>query len=315
MSIDIIKKTTKPTSWDFWNPDYINRTVFYKMYISEKYSKDMFMTPAKEIIILYDENNKIIKGSFYDGTYNPDKGEDFKIKKKYEDNDFKRRTKKNINRYRGSPKRFKFHNIGLYYKAENSGHAVAVLYDSKTKELEVFQRDSKEVFYEESKPMITNLFKYIYGDDIKIFFNPAFCIATGILANYCAWIHHTMPGDCLLWVYWYLELRMTNKEFTRRQVLNKAMKIFQKDKKNKKYPEKVLICEVLKAYRDFVDDFNKQFIVELGPNRKNIIRINKKKTTPLLIKAGRMLKKYRNIIRHEYIFWIEDPIFDYIYDY
>jgi hypothetical protein len=314
MSIDIIKKTTKPTSWDFWNPGYINRTIFYKMYISEKYSKDMFMIPTKEMYIVYDKDNKVDSGMFTDYSYIP-QGIGFPCKKNYEDKDFKKPIRKYIYKYRGSSKRFKFHDIGFYYKAEDSGHAVAILYDSKTKELEVFQRDYYESGYKESWSMITSLFKYIYGDDIKIYFNPAFCIATSLLSDYCSWVHHTVPGDCLLWVYWYLELRMTNKEFTRRQILNKAMKIFQKDKKNKKYPEKVLICEVIKAYRDFVDDFNKQFIVELGPNRKNIIRINKKKTTPLLIKAGRLLKKYRNIIRHEYIFWIEDPIFDYIYDY
>ena len=75
---------------------------------------------------------------------------------------------------------------------------------------------------------------------------------------------------------------------------------------NKKLNSKLNVRFVL-----LEDDFNKQFIVELGPNKRNIIRIDKKKTTPLLVKAGRLLKKYKNILKNEILSVIYYPIYKY----
>ena len=100
------------------------------------------------------------------------------------------------------------------------------LYDSKTNEIEFFQRNpglGKYTVFDKSKPLIKKFFTYIYGDNLKFKFQENFCLKADFFSESCTYknydLYDRVDGDCLLWVLWYLELRLKNQALSRNQVL------------------------------------------------------------------------------------------------
>ena len=60
--------------------------------------------------------------------------------------------------------------------------------------------------------------------------------------------------------------------------------------------ETYLVCKIILGYSTFIDNFTNQFELQLTENGL-AIKINKKKSTPLLKKAGRLMKMYLFAIR------------------
>jgi hypothetical protein len=185
--------------------------------------------------------------------------------------------------------------VGTYN--DNSGHAITVLYDKLTNEMELFQRNpSKGRYtpYEESKPLLLFFFRDVFGKKAKPVYNDSLCVKAWEISNLCSSMHfefyRKLDGDCMIWALWYLELRLKNKDIPRRQVLARTMRILTKDLKT--YMSDVnLACRVILGYRKFIDDFTDQFTV-FRSSDDTVIKINKKKSTPLLAKAGRLMKTY-----------------------
>ena len=100
----------------------------------------------------------------------------------------------------------------------------------------------------------------------------------------------------MIWSLWYLELRLKNRDIPRRQVLTRAIKIFTKDIGSGSYKSDIsLACRVMLGYKKFIDDFTDQFIVAKTSDDAPI-KINKRKSTPLLAKAERLMKTYLFLI-------------------
>jgi AraC-like DNA-binding protein len=273
------------------------------MYIQETYKNLMYYKPFNELYVLYDND----KDMSYMGVMSFSKYK-YSLKNWLDCPDwtvknFDKETKKYITSYKKTSKRFSMHCINLQVKTEVFGHAIIALHDSKTNELEFFQRDvsmfeiSQE--YKKSQKLLKDFFKYIYGDTVKFKFQEQLCIITSKFVNECKIknyeLYKRVEGDCMIWMLWYLELRLKNHNFSRGQVLSKVIKYFKNDIRRFR-PDGHYACKVILGYSTFIDNFNKQFDI-IKTEKGDFIKINKRKSTPLLKKAERLMKMYLFYLR------------------
>jgi hypothetical protein len=302
-SIDIIQKPFDPKYSKIWDGTLENRQIFLQMYIQETYRNLMYYKPFNALYVIYDDD----KDMTYMGVVSYSKYKyslknwldcpDWTVKK------FDKETKKYISSYKKTSKRFSMHYIKLQVKNADFGHAVIALYDSKTNELEVFQRNTYiyeiDQEYKKLQKLLKDFFKYIYGDTVKFKFQEQLCIITSKIGYQCEIrtrkLYKRVEGDCMLWMLWYLELRLKNHSLSRGQVLSKAIKYFKDDLRRFRLSGN-LVCKVILGYSTFIDNFNKQFDV-IKNEKSYFIKINKKKSTPLLKKAERLMKMYLFALR------------------
>lgn len=288
-----------------WIAHHYTNDIFLQMYIMETYRNLLFYNPFIQLNIVYDEDAKQVYIDIL--VFSKYKYERIIYKEKYSLEDFGKNFKKYINNYRKTTKRFSYHNISTRrfnnIRGEFDEHAMTVLYDKQTNELEFFQRDpgqKKQTEIEYGKKNLVNFFKYVYNENIKPVYNNNFCLKTGFFSDLCKaknWrLNKRIYGDCMLWSLWYLELRLKNSDMSRRQVLNKTIKIFVNDIK-KNNPDTHLVCKVILGYSTFIDNFTKQFYL-IKTSKGQVIRINNKKSTPLLKKAELLMKQYLFNIRN-----------------
>jgi hypothetical protein len=300
-SVDIIQKPFDRKYSKEWHGHFYKSEIFLQMYIMEKYKDILFHVPFNELEVVYDEKNKILYGNLC--SYSKDKCEHIHYRETYLQEDFGKNFKKYITKHRKTKKRFSYHVVSLTDYNSDIGHAMTVLYDSKTKEIEFFQRNpgtEKYSVFENSKPILINFFRYVYGENIKPVFNNNLCVKAAFFSELCYnknWeLNKRIYGDCMIWSLWYLELRLKNHALSRRQALNKTIKIFTKNLKWYTV-DTHLVCKVILGYSTFIDNITEQFYWVKTSNGR-AIRIDKKKTTPLLKKAERLLKMYLFYIRN-----------------
>lgn len=293
--VDIIQKPFDRKHTKEWVPDKDKKDIFFQMYIQERYRNLVFYVPNSRLVLSFIEKNgkDVLFFSFDERAHfwiSKTKNSGF-IEISGDEERFIKYTKK----LKKTNKRFLLFQASTY--EENGAHAITVLYDKLTKELELFQRNpGKEKYYpyEGTKVLLTAFFKKVFGKNIKPVYNNNLCIKAWDISNLCSSMHfefyEKVEGDCLIWSLWYLELRLKNKDIPRRQVLNRVIKTFTKSIKPYE-PDVNLACRVILGYRKFIDDFTDQFIV-VKTLSGTVIRIDKKKTTPLLKKAERLLKTY-----------------------
>jgi hypothetical protein len=306
-SLDIIQKPFDPKYTKEWKGTFKTRQIFLKMYIQEKFKNLLYYMSFNELHFFYD--NKPPFMSIFSKSRNDVHSFKNRVSsanwslKKFDIN-----VKKYISNYRNTTKRFSIHIVNLIGKKWEDYNVIA-LHDSKTNEIEFFQRDacmsaiSEE--YEISQKLLKDFFKYIYDDNVKFKFQEKLCVITSKYNILCSGINPELYrrnfDDRVLWILWYLELRLKNQELSRSQVLSKVIKIFKNDFK-KSYQDTNLVCKILLGYSTFIHNFVKQFTLIKTVNGI-IIKINKKKTTPLLKKAERLMKMYifslKNFIRKD----------------
>jgi hypothetical protein len=267
----------------------------------EKYKDVLFYVPFTSLEVVYNkEKNNPLYILEFNYSKSKTKNIGFLYKNKYSDKDFSKSFIKHVNKYRNTKKRFCYHFVDIRDSSSyegGSGHAMTVLYDSFTKEIEFFQRNpgtEKYSVFENSKPILTNFFRYVYGETVKPVFNNNLCVKAAFFSELCYnknWeLNKRISGDCMIWSLWYLELRLKNNALSRRQALNKTIKIFTKNLKWYTV-DTHLVCKVILGYSTFIDNITEQFYWVKTSNGR-AIRIDKKKTTPLLKKAERLLKMY-----------------------
>jgi hypothetical protein len=303
-SVDIIQKPFDRKYSKEWVGSQDKKDIFFQMYLQEKYRNSVFYVPFSNLVVIIDED--IVRLTFNFGN-----SEDLfcissaKGMQKYilEGIDCQKDYKKYVKKLKNTIKRFLIFQMIIYIPGEDSSHAVTLIYDKLTKELEFFQRNpGKEriLLYEEAKNIVKVFFMDVFGKNIKPVYNNNLCIKAWDISNLCSSMHfefyEKIDGDCLIWALWYIDLRLKNKDLPRRQVLSRAIKIFTKSLKH--YEQDVnLACKVILGYRKFIDDFTDQFVI-VKTTKGSVLRIDKKKTTPLLKKAERLLKMYLFYIRN-----------------
>jgi hypothetical protein len=292
-SFDIIKKTFDPSYKKTWNGEQGIKQIFLQMYILDKFKNDVYYQPFSTILLF--NSGPFLRQSFKIFNFQTYKKDNFEtIKKRY------------LKDYKSTKKRFAFHDMSYHFEADNFGHALLALYDSKTNEIEFFNRgagEDSDAFIKGFRHFLFKLFSDIYGKTVKINFQQKLCIKTALLKNICpakySNIYKHLKGDCVLWILWYLELRLTNKNLSRKQVLSKTLIMLYNDNNdysnnNHNHLEKPpLVCRIIHGYSKFVDSFRQLYEIEKNSSG-NMIRIKKivKKETLLYKKAERMLKQF-----------------------
>jgi hypothetical protein len=272
------------------------------MYIQEKYKNIVWHSPFSLIGLFFNNKTNETDMVFFFKDKSPfwlEKNKNKEINVEGYMKDYIR-YKKILKK---TPKRFLLFDATIQETDSEFGHAITVLYDKLTNEMELFQRNTSEekyTPYEEAKPLLLFFFRDVFGKKVKPVYNNNLCIKTFEISNHCSSMYYNfyrrLSGDCMIWALWYLELRLKNRDIPRRQVLARAIKIFTKDIGSGSYKSDIsLACRIMLGYKKFVDDFTDQFIV--SRNSEDLpIKINKKKSTPLLTKAGRLMKTYLFLI-------------------
>jgi hypothetical protein len=311
--IDIIQRPFDRKHTKEWDGSWDKNDIFFQMYIQEKYKNIVYHVPFSSIGVYLENYKSSLLFNFgeHDNSFSLSLDTDNKKIQLFNEGrikDYKPIYKKYINKLRNTSKRFVIFNAATYIKGTESSHAITILYDKITNELELFQRNpGKEKYmpYEEAKTLLLIFFKDVFGKKVKPVYNNSLCVKAWDISNLCKAMHfefyEKLDGDCMIWALWYLELRLKNKDIPRRQVLARTMNIFTKSMKGYD-PDVNLACKVILGYRKFIDDFTDQFKV-VKTSRGSAIRIDKKKTTPLLAKAGRLIKTYLFLLGEKFNFF------------
>jgi hypothetical protein len=227
-----------------------NKHGFLNTYIQEKFKTKLYILPFIRFGIFYDEE---IKKTLF-------KIEDWSTMKQY----FKGQDSFEpfIKKYRDTTNRFTFFPITTLELATDEseliGHSVSALYDKKFNKVEIF--DSINTDFKHFKETFKELFSEIYGKNVKIVYIANRCVAFGKLASECdeTLYKYKSEGFCVIWVLWFLELRLSNPEIPKEKLIEKALK---------KLKNKNKVCELLRGYAQFVDNIvSKYSIVRTSKN-------------------------------------------------
>lgn len=253
---DIIQKPLDTKYIGEWNGVVANETILLEMYIKEKYKNDFYSVPFVDLFIGYSkddkENQLWLTGFYIDRNVLINKDSIDKI------SDY-------IQVARNTKKRFSYYSIH-HTLLNGIGHAVGILYDKMLGEIEIFDMnsDSHKEFIK-LKKKIKLLMEAIYHPGIPINYVKK-CDKFGDLEtekdcnDYTAfYTKYNIPGSCMIWTLWYLELRLKNKNLSRDLVVNKAIKKFTRD------PQ--LVCKIIVGYAQFIEKFIKDYSVIYKNNK------------------------------------------------
>jgi hypothetical protein len=259
---DLVEKPFDPELIGEWRafPDITN--TFFLTYIKKNFQKQLHFLPFVTINLFDHYKNEFSYISIYDDN-----------KKKTIDDDDISEYKKYISLYKNTKKRFTYFPITLKEVEKNKDgsdeyyyHAISAIYDKKTKEVEIF--DSTPLHVNKHETAIKYFFEDIYGKDHKVVYLYK-CFSFDLLrSNRCDDVpyKYTARGFCAIWVLWYLELRLKNRDLSREQIYDKAIDIL----KYKGEENISRVCELLRGYAQFVDKTVDKYIV-INKNGKNTL--------------------------------------------
>jgi hypothetical protein len=218
---------------------------YIKYYFKEKYT-NFYSIPYVfiEIKKFNDENPQ--QSNFYLKNI-------FKIDKTSINNEHNKFYKNTISEYQKTEKRFTLIPISTdYFKNDERiyGNSSLLLYDKLLNQVEIF--DSFYNNYSHIKKQMNIFIKNVYGKKVKIRYprkNDLFF--TDLEKKYCPYYYYSDSGFCVLYVIWYVELRLRNKHLSKDEI-NKKLK--ERVKKNPK-----IICDVINGYIQFTEKLNKQY--------------------------------------------------------
>jgi len=269
-SISLVEKYFDPDLQGNWEAIWEKKAVFMNAYIQEKYKEDLYFLPFVEFRVFYDTKNDMTHISLID--------EEKDNRKSYEKKgDFS----PYIERYLDTKKRFTFYPFSTFEEDPEeetgfSSHGIACIYDKKTKKVEVF--DSIGSNLANYHKVIKRLFEEIYGKGVKIIYLNQ-CVNFGKLVHYRCndmYYAYNAGGFCAIWVLWYLELRLANKQMSRDLVIKLAIKKLKENDKK--------VCELIRGYAQFVDKiFSEYTLTKTGSNL--IVKSKSEKITKRNYKA------------------------------
>jgi hypothetical protein len=266
---DIVKKPFDPNLVGEWLGDYHITHTFYLTYIKKNFRKQLHFLPFVNLRL--HDNYRDNRPEQYIGNFLI---EDRNNNKYIFLNDS--RMQKYVTLYKNTKKRFTYFPISItivtkniFGTIETSGHAVSAIYDKKTNEVEFF--DSNPFTIKKHDTELSLFFKQIYGKDIKIVYLTKCFLFSEIDIYRCNLMpyKYTSKGFCVIWVLWYLELRLKNRELSREQIIDKAENIL----KNGSPKDGTRVCELLRGYAQFVNKTVDKYIV-VNKNGKNTLKPN-----------------------------------------
>lgn len=254
--LDLAIKEFDPTKKGVWEGDWLKHEVFMQLYIEKLYGDKIHYLKFSRIVIIF--TKEMYDYAFIDGPVFLDN----KNLKTYALQDL---PEKYIFKYRRTNKRFTLYPIALNNISRTDGHMLYMLYDKKFNQIEVFDSTfhikdilaKKRVFF-------TRFFKKIYGPTVKFDYKNHACILSDYELEYCKsdkYLYKT-TGYCVVWVLWFLELRLKNRNLSSKEIVDKIKKIFDK------HPKK--ICEILIGYAQFVDKLTKDYKYVVIDNKRDI---------------------------------------------
>jgi hypothetical protein len=249
-SIDLVEKPFDPKLSGEWIGKETFQQIFLATYIQEKFKDKFHFLPSIYISIFYSPSEDDVVFEIYD---------------KGADNQYLESPgsiEPYIKKFRDTKKRFTFFSITEHtYSYEDQGfigHALSALYDKKTNKVEIF--DSIGSNLKPFKKSFKDFFVKIYGKNVKIVYIANRCVAFGKLASECdeTLYKYKSEGFCVIWVFWFLELRLSNPEIPKEKLIEKALKRLEKTDK---------VCSFLRGYAQFVDHIvSKYSIVRTSKN-------------------------------------------------
>ena len=186
-----------------------------------------------------------------------------------------------------SKKRFHYFDIALdvpinkkYNDTEESAHSISAIYDSDTKTIDFFDVNSYTFTLTiKVKKLFQDFFGEIYGKSVKINYSPE-CLKLGNLLldyyNNCEFHEEVLfpdfgvGGPCLMWTLWFLELRLKNATFTRKEILDI---VYSKGKGVFRDGED--LCDIIYGYAFFVHNFVKDYDVKVKDGNPVVLKKNK----------------------------------------
>jgi hypothetical protein len=245
-SIDLVEKGFDPNLRGEWIGDPEISQLFINKYISEKYNSELHTVPFIDFSIFYDNetNETLVKLTEYN-TLNR-----YYFKKDSFEPFFKK--------YRNPDKRFTFYPINTAELNKTQDdidyHAISALYDKKTNKVEIFDSIGSDFTY--YKQTFKDLFTEIYGSEIKIVYIVNRCVKFGKLeGERCIDFiyNYKAEGFCVIWVLWFLELRLSNPSISKEKLIEKALEKLKNGTK---------VCELLRGYAQFVDKIFSKYSLE-----------------------------------------------------
>ena len=245
-----------------------------KRFIGE-FDKDGWGKNNTESLILYDivpEGGKIIDTEVIFGRgakgYNEKNESRFK---EYSDT------------FKKSKKRFHYFDMSVkvpvnkkHGDKEISYHSLSAIYDSDTKTIDFFDTNSNTfTLTMRFKPLFEDFFGEIYTRSVKINYSNE-CLNLGELAmrhhDNCEYQKEFLfpefkiRGLCVIWTLWFLELRLKNVTFTRKEILDLVYR---------KVIREEDICDILYGYGLFAHNFVKDYTVKVKDKDIVVLRKNK----------------------------------------
>jgi hypothetical protein len=256
---DIVTKPFDPNLVGKWIGEYELEHTFYLTYIKKNFRKQLHFLPFVNLMLIdsWDDPSGIFL--IHDNN----------IPKSF----FLSDSGKYMTLYKNTKKRFTYFPItisfitkGIFGIIKRIGHAVSAIYDKKNNEVEIF--DSNPFNVKKHGPDLLTFFERIYGEDIKIVYLNKCFLFSAIDFRKCELIpyKYTSKGFCVIWVLWYLELRLKNRELSREQTIDKAENIL----KNGSPKDGTRVCELLRGYAQFVNKTVDKYIV-VNKNGKNTL--------------------------------------------
>ena len=241
--IDLVEKKFDPELEGEWFGRWENDKIFMNTYIKEKFGDELHFLPYVNM---------------YLGVFGDKKPTPMVLLSDFAIEDLFDKTEpefgKYIDGFRDTRKRFTFFRVSVTFEDESS-HAASALYDKVSNEVEIF--DSIEESFIPYKKGLKEFFQEIYGKQVKIVYLTKCSLFGKFSLEKCFdedYVYNS-GGFCVIWVLWYLELRLKNRDLNRKLTIDLAIKKLKKSTTR--------ICKLLRGYAQFVEsEINKYDLIE-----------------------------------------------------
>ena len=151
--------------------------------------------------------------------------------------------------YKSNNYRFIIIFFGIFYSDLYNSHATVLIYDKNLKEMELFDPNGVKLeSYKELSLKIQKIFnKNIDENMVKKFYQPIDFCPVGLQYlqhNERKMIENKDPGGfCASWIFWYIELRLSNSDVSRQKILD--------------YATYQMVMDDKKSLTEFIRDYSK----------------------------------------------------------
>lgn len=248
--------------------------IFTELYINKHYHKILHYLPYIELILesIQNESDSDYSHEIFIIDYN----KEHLYNKKKDKKEFEQYTKL----FRNTDKRFTYFPVvqnTFYLDGDRDIHSIFFIYDKLVNQVELFDSNAADFYF--YKNIFNKFFRNIYGKKIKIIYPDPHCPFFSHLEDYlCPEINYiyNSTGYCGVWSLWYLEVRLKNKDLSRKEVISKALTLLKKGDQR--------ICKLIRGYAQFIQEITHKFELKLENGKYFIIiKEYKKKSVKYMI--------------------------------